>query len=207
VRRNATKTLMNALPILKSLVGEPQLEKLIARFLEESPPTTRFLRAVPQEFVPWAQGLADPPHAAFAELVHWEVVELEVLQAPDAEPGARPARPSRQNAIETCPSARLLAYAFPVHGLKRGADKWPAASRTPSFLVAHRVGDKMHWVSVPVVVAKTLVAAAAVPTLGDALDAVRAEAGDAVDEAFVRSWLVNLQKRGAILGFPPPDDA
>ncbi len=202
VRTTLSNVVKNAVPRTKALLGEDALEALLARWLEEAPPTTRILRRVPEGFAAFCQSLADPPHPALAELVHWEVLEIEVTHAPDADGPARPTTPREDAFVESHPSARLAVYLHPVFGIAKGATAWPAPTKEPSFLVAYRAGERFHWVAVPKLVAQVLLHTGEGVTLGDALRAIEQQAGEVVDRAFARSWLVNLQRRGALLGFP-----
>lgn len=202
VRNSLFRVVKNAIPIAEGLLGAEDTERLITRFLDESPPTTRFLRQVPQEFSAWLSSLEDPPHhPALAELVHFEAVEIEVQQAPDAEPRLLPTAPDDDAGIEAHPSARLLAYRFPVFHMKKGSPL-PSPTREPTFLVAYRADERMRWVKVPAVVAKTLALCGEGMTLGQALSALEEQHDGAVDRGVVRSRLTDLRHRGALLGFP-----
>lgn len=205
VRNSLTGTIKNAVPIAARLLGDEETDALIARYLEEAPPQSRFLRDVPMELRDWVLALDEAPHhPAFPELVNWEVTELEVLYAPDPDSTRRalPERPAPSSTVEFHPSARLFAFMFPVHTLKKGASKWPKPSAQPTFVLAHRAGEQMKWVSLPVAVAKVLMLAGEGAVLAAVFETLRAEHGAEFDEAFARSWLVNLHMRGAVLGFP-----
>lgn len=209
VRTTMSTVVKNAIPRAQALLGDEATDRLIASWLERAPPTTRIFRNVPEGFVAFCQTLEDPPHPALAELVHWDVLEIEVTHAPDAEGPALPTSPHDDAGVESHPSARLAAYLHPVHGVaKKGAKEWPRPSREPTFLVAYRGGERFQWLTVPKVVAQVLLATgeglplgAAFAMLQDAM--LEEQSGDVVDRGFVRSWLVNLQRKGALLGFPP----
>lgn len=200
VRTNVFRAVQNACPIARGIRGEAAFDKLVARWLDERPPTTRFLRLVPLDFAEWLRGLEDPPHAALPELVHYEAVEVEVLGAPDAEPEALPRRPDEGSFVKTHPSARLLAYAHPVHRLKRGATRFSEPASRPVLLVVWRADERMRWLEVPPVVAQTLMLCAEEQTLGEAFAHLEGQ-GAAVDRGLVRAYLSDLCHRGAIRGF------
>jgi hypothetical protein len=205
VRTSVFGTIKNAMPIAAGLLGDEATDALIARYLDERPITTRFLRDVPMQFRDWLVEVEDlEHHPSLPELVHWEVTELEVLYAPDVDSAriALPRRPAPGATVEFHPSARLFAFAHPVHALKKGAKAWPAQSETPTFVLAHRTGEQMRWVSLPVAAAKVLMLAGEGAVVAAVMDTLRAEHGALFDEGFARSWLVNLQLRGAIVGFP-----
>jgi hypothetical protein len=203
VRGSLTRVLRDAIPRTRDLLGEEITRSLLARFLEEAPPTTRLYRQLPLQLAAWARDLEDPPHPAFGELVHWEVTEQEVAAAEDSEPRELPLRPSDEAHVELHPATRLVASVHAVQAVKSGATEWPKASATPNFLVLYRANEQVRWVAVDAAVAKTLLYAAQGHTLGEIFTALEAEPGEGVDRGFVRSWLVNLQRRGALLGFPP----
>jgi hypothetical protein len=204
VRNGVSSVIKKAVPVLRAVWGEDEVEELITRFLDEAGPKTRFYRAIPMDFSAWVQTLDDLPHPAISELVHFEVTQLEVMQAPNPEPALRREKPDDELAVEFCPSARMLMFTHPVHKLSKDAEGLPGKSRQATVILAHRVAEKMRWVKLPVTVAQLLAVAVEQP-LGPAMAALQAS-GVEVDEGFVRSWLVNLRCRGAILGFYLPED-
>lgn len=203
VRGNFFDAVRRAMPIARKLLGEDVTRALITRFLVESPPTTRFLREVPSEFAAWAQHQQDLPHAAARELIHWECLELDVTDAPEPERVAMPALPRDDATIATHPSARLAAYMHPVHRLTRESSEWPEARSEPFFLIAFRPREALDWISVAPVIAKMLVATADGSALLDAARSLEAQHGAPIDLAWVRANLIDLERRGALLGFPP----
>lgn len=202
VRTTLSTVVKNAVPRAHALLGDEGMERLLARWLEEAPPTTRILRRVPEGFAAFCQSLEDPPHPALPELVAWEVLEIEVTHAPDFEGAPPPSAPDDDGGVLAHPSARLAVYLHPVHGLAKRPTEWPRPSREPSFLVAYRAAERFHWVAVPKLVAQVLLHTGEGLTLGQALAALEEQAGAAVDRGLARSWLVNLQRRGALVGFP-----
>lgn len=210
VRKTMHSVVKNAVPLTAALLGDEGFEQLLSRWLAEAPPTTRILRKVPEGFAAFCQSLEDPPHAALGELAHWEVLQLEVAHAPDDEGPPMPSSVSEGSRVVSHPSARLAAYVHPVWVVAKGASEWPRPARAPTFLVVFRTGERTVWVTVPKPVAQVLLYTGEGLPLGAAFNAIAAEAGDVVDRAFVRSWLVNLHRRGALLGFPTgasPKDA
>lgn len=201
VRATLMQVVKNAAPRTSALLGDEAFRRLVGRWLEEAPPSTRILRHVPQELVAFCQALEDPPHPALGEVLHWDALEMEVTHAPDAEGPPPPATPHDDAGVLSHPSARLAVYLHPVHGLSKQPSAWPKPSKQPTFLVAYRAGERLHWVAVPRAVAQVLLHTGEGLTLGQAF-ATLDEQGAPVDRGFVRSWLVDLQRRGALLGFP-----
>lgn len=202
VRSTLFSVVKNAVPKTAALLGDEGLERLFARWLEETPPTTRILRKVPEGFAAFCQSLEDPPHPALPELVAWEVLEIEVTHAPDYEGPLVPDALDEEAYVLAHPSARLAVYLYPVQGVKKGASAWPRPTKEPSFLVAHRAAERCHWVRVPRLVAQVLLHTGEGLRLGEAFAALEEQGGAAVDRGLARSWLVNLQRRGALVGFP-----
>lgn len=202
VRTTLSTVVKNAVPKTHALLSDEGMDKLLARWLEEAPPTTRILRRVPEGFAAFCQSLEDPPHPALPELVAWEVLEIEVTHAPDFEGALPPATPDENATVLAHPSARLAVYLHPVQNLKKEPTEWPRPSKAPSFLVAYRAAERCHWVRVPKLVAQVLLHTGEGLALGQAFAVLDEQMGAAVDRGLVRSWLVNLQRRGALVGFP-----
>ncbi|MFZ9887363.1 MAG: putative DNA-binding domain-containing protein [Myxococcota bacterium] len=203
VRKTLFRVVENAIPVTRGLLGDARMGELLTAWLDQAPPTTRILREVPDEFVAW---LATQPQleGGLTELVHFEVLELAVTHGPDPEPEVvhgMPASPHLEHSVVTHPCTRLAVYEHPVYTLVRGATRLPGKTSSPSFVLAYRAAEKMHWVTVPRDVAMVLFRTAHGHSLGEALRDL-AETGYRASEPLVRSWLVNLRHRGAILGFP-----
>lgn len=202
VRTTLFRVVKNAIPFSLDVLGEKRASDLLTAWLEAAPPTTRILREVPEEFAAWlaAQPELEP---GLSELVHFEVLELTVSHGPDAGDDEQSGSPTPQpdRGVLTHPCTRLAVYEYPVYMLTRGVTQVPPKTATPSFLLAYRAAEKMHWVTLPRDVAMVLFRTAHGQSLGEACSDL-ATAGREVDIGMVRSWLVNLRHRGAILGFP-----
>lgn len=208
VRNNLFRTIRNTCPIARKLLGEQSFDRLVARFLDERPPTTRLYRELPLAFAAWLSSIdAAPHHPALPELVHFETVEVEVQQAPNPSGAPRAGLPDDDAGIEADPSARLLAYTHPVHLLARGAERFPSPTPEPTFLVAWRLEENMRWRQIPAVLAKVLALCGEGLSLGRALALLEEQHPGQVDRGRVRSLLVDLKHRGALLGFPRGGDA
>lgn len=202
VRATLFRVVKNAIPITLGVLGDARTTDLLTAWLDAAPPTTRILREVPEEFAAWlaAQAGLEP---GLSELVHFEVLEIAVSHGPDAaqdEVSASPT-PHPTCGVLSHPCTRLAVYEHPVFTLTREATHFPPKTATPSFLLAYRAAERMHWVTLPRDVAMVLFRTAQGQSLAEACDDLGA-AGREVDAAFLRSWLVNLRHRGALLGFP-----
>jgi hypothetical protein len=207
VRSNLMQNCRRAIPISRKLVGDDVVDGWIARFLDEQGPRTRLVRHIPSELAEWllAQPVESLPHAAAAELVHWEVLEVEVALAPDHEGPGYPRVPTPSSRIETHPSARLAAYQHGVHALSSSSTHYPPRSPMPVILLAWRGGERFVWQRLMGGTAKVLVECAQGKTIGDAFVAVEQSLvdGDVLERPRVMADLVDLCRRGAIVGFPP----
>lgn len=207
VRGNLTGSVKRGVPILRKMIGEPAVEALAARFLDEVGVKTRLVRFVPVEFAQWLMELPpqDLPHPAAGELAHWEALEIDVIMAPDAD--ARPTSTLTDDKhVDMHPSARLAAYRHAVHAMTTSSTQWPtspAATSEPYILLAWRHGERFTWTQLDGGTAKVLVESSGGATIGDAIARVRAALveGDALDVPRVRAALVDLQRRGAIAAF------
>ncbi|HEY4221679.1 MAG TPA: putative DNA-binding domain-containing protein [Myxococcota bacterium] len=206
VRSNLFSAVRRAIPITRKILGEDGADALIAQFLDEVGPKTRLVRNVAGEFAEWLMQKPDLPHPACGELAHWEVVEIDVGLAPDYDGPAYPRTPTPSSTIETHPSARLAAYRHRVHALTMAATAYPEAESEPTILLAWRSGERFFWQTLEGGVAKVLVECAQGSSLSDAFASVTAALaeGDTFDSARVNAHLVDLCRRGALVGFRAP---
>jgi hypothetical protein len=199
VRNSLTGNIRRAIPHAIRIAGEAKIEELLVRFLDEVGPQTRIYRQVPSEFADWAMA---QELGALGELMHWEILEVDVILAPDTEQIF--SRTLTDGAVViTAPSARLAAYMHPVHQVNASTTTLPAASSEPVLLLAWRAGERYAWQRIDGAVAKTLVAAAEGKTSAEAFAAIEATTapGDRLDRERTKATLVDLQRRGAIAGF------
>jgi hypothetical protein len=206
VRGNLSWAIRRAVPVLRKLAGEESVHALVTRFLDEKAPRTRLVRVIPIEFAAWAHALPahELPHAAAGELAQWEALEIDVVMAPEvAELSGVTGDPVDGARIETHPSTRLAAYRHPVHTLTTSSTQWPALAREPALVLAWRSLEKLTWQALDGGTAKVLVETSAGAAIGDAFARIEATLapGDLLDRRRVRATLVDLHRRGAIVGF------
>lgn len=208
VRGNLSGSIRRGVPILRKLAGEERVDALITRFLDEVGVKTRLVRFIPIEFGQWlmdhAAEIPELPHPAAGELAHWEALEIDVIMAPDATLSSTFSLALTENArVEMHPSTRLAAYRHAVHAMTTSSTSWPDTSSEPFILLAWRSAEKMTWQQLDGGTAKTILETSQGATVGEALARVRAALvpGDSLDEARVRASLVDLCRRGAIIGF------
>ena len=209
VRGSLLGTLRRACPHALRLHAQA-FEELAARFLEESPPTTRLLRDVPGQFTAWlmqqdpSTTLPAAHSGAFAELCHYEALEIEVTLSETAQ---HPVTPLRDDAVfQLDPSARLAIYRHPVQRVTSSSTALPAASSQPVVLLCFQRAEQLVVDVVSPALGKLLLLLGAGEALGPALQVLIEEGaagGVVVDVDRLRAELVDLQCRGA-LGIAEP---
>lgn len=200
VRNNLRGTLDRACPHARRLFTDA-FDALTSRWLAEAPPTTRLLRDVPSAFAAWLATLppSSLPHPAFAELCHFEAVEIEVVLAETTVHGAAPMKDASQVVFDT--SLRIGVYLHAVHRVRSTTTELPASSPVPHVVVCFQRAEAFEVRPVSPAVGKVLMITSQGAAVGAAIDAVVAEAvgaGVSVDVGRLKSDLVDLQRRGAI---------
>ncbi|MDP2340376.1 MAG: putative DNA-binding domain-containing protein [Deltaproteobacteria bacterium] len=202
VRNSLLGTLRRACPHAIRLQGA-LFDQLAARFLEEAPPTTRLVRDVPGQFTAWLMQEATTSTStvlpAFAELCHFEALEIEVTLS---ETAAHPLAPLDDDAVPLLdPSARLAIYRYPVHRVTSSSTALPEVSPAPVVLLCFQRAEQFVVVGLSPAVAKLLMLVSQGQTLRAALMVLNDEATSAsveFDRGRVRSDVVDLQRRGAL---------
>ena len=203
VRRSLIGAIRVSLPLTHRLLEGDQFTELVARWIEESPPTTRLYWRLPLEFSEWIRTskIDDLPHPAVADLVHWEAVKIDVRNArADGEEMELFDEPVPTSNAILDPSARLGIYRYPVYRMKRDAPSWPEPLPTPHFIVAYRRDEKPRWRRLSAMMAQLLAQLVEDQTIADGLAFLRQMYGD-VDEESIRENLRTLQVVGVLRGF------
>lgn len=205
VRRSLIRGVRLALPITRRLLGEEAVEALIVRWLEAGGSTSRLYWQLPLEFSAWADEVAaELSHPALAELIRWETVEVDVLNAPDdGVEAAGGEAPEAGRGVALSASARLCVFTHPVHRLGLESSAWPEASGAPLFLVVWRVGERMRWREVEAPLAQLVASLSSGSPLREGLAFIEGlYPPGAVSAARLMEGLARLREAGVILGFP-----
>lgn len=208
-RRQVRKSLMSgvrlAIPLTIALLPEEALDGLLEAWLAQAPPTSRLYWQLPMEFAAWLSQQPALPHPALAELVHWETIEVDILNAPDPDPSLTlEPEPAPEARVVLDPSARLCIYQHPVYRMKRD-EPWPEPLPAPVFVVAFRVEERLRWRTITTPVAQLLATAAEHDvSLGHGLAMLAQAHGDGFDAEAVLAELRVLVDRGALRGFSRP---
>jgi hypothetical protein len=175
---NIEGLLAGAFPVLRSIHDDADWHALVRAFLRDHRATSPLFPELPREFVRFlqARGDADPPW--FAELAHYEWIEVALDYA---EAGALAPVPSDplDSPLQASPLAWPLAYAWPVHRLAPGhvPDAPPAE---PTCLLVQRDADgRVRFHEIGVVAFHLVERVAARPGVTGAmhLEAMAREAG------------------------------
>jgi hypothetical protein len=210
VRTTLRGAIRRACPHARRLAGDDVFDGFVDRFLQDAPPTTRLLRDVAGQFTAWLSSLPEAglPHASFGELCHFEALEIDVTLSPTAQ-DAPPTRALLAELADDAvavvdPSTRLGVFRYPVHRVTSQTTSWPEPTSTPSFLLCFQRAEAFVVDVVSPAVARVVVMAAEGQPVGAALDVLATEARAAhidFDRRRVRADLVDLQRRGALVGF------
>jgi hypothetical protein len=204
VRNNLFGGVKRALSTSLRLAGEKAIDDLIQAWLLQAPPQTRFFWELPVEFGTWigARAAATDP-LALGELIQWEATEIAVLNGGTPTPRTIQQEVSDASVAHVHPATRLGVYAHPVHRLNRDDVTWPKPSATPNFIIAYRVGEKMHWLVLQPQAAQLVAKLDEGATVGEGLAFLESLYGN-VDRPGLKATLVDLVHRGALLGFSSP---
>lgn len=183
--------LAGGFPVIRRTLGDARWPELVRSFYTGHRCATPLFAEVAGEFVDWLatrdpDASGDPPW--LAELAHYEWIELELQLLDEAGHGGGP---------WLSPSARPLAYAWPVHRI--GPDWQPGdVPGAPTLLLARRDadGDVRFSELSPLVfrLLQLLDGDGAPPTPEAALAALATEAGRPGDAAFLAEGDAMLQR-------------
>jgi len=84
VRGGCARAIKRAIPVTMAVMGESKVDELLAQFFEKAPPKTKLYRSLPMDFSAHIQTREDL-ELALRELIHFEILELEVLYAENAD--------------------------------------------------------------------------------------------------------------------------
>ena len=178
-----------------------------ARFLEDAPPTTHFLKDVPVAFFAWAEPRwrAEPDMPPYlVDLARYELAHFELASMPRIAEPRELTELALDKPVAFSSVAKLLRLGAPVHELSDD-DPTPAASEPcPQRLLMYR--DQQHEVqviSLGELAYATLDALVAGALLGRAVAAGSEQSGEPVTDgrlAELAELLADLAARGVLLG-------
>lgn len=125
-------------PVARQLAGPALWTELVRECLAEARPSSPLFRDLPEIFLDWFGSLAPgrlPEYPFFRELLHYEWIELKVLNDPQPVPPAHSDGIWRIN-----PTIQMHNYQYPVQRI--GPHECPAQpSAAPHHLVVFRALD------------------------------------------------------------------
>jgi uncharacterized protein len=191
-------------PVCRGLLGEGRWRRLCRTFVRDWTLHTPWFREIPREFVRYLAEarIAQPLPAWFAELAHYEWVELALDVSDAPVPAFDPAGDLLARQVVLNPALMNLAYAWPVHRI--GPDYRPRRKQ-PTQLLVYRVPEgEVCFSQTNAVTARLLALLAEGASTGrDAVARLAVELQHPEPERlqdFARQVLAELQVQGIILG-------
>lgn len=143
-------------PICRKLLGEKRWRRLSRTFYRDWPMHTPWFREIPREFVRYLNEaeISQSRPAWFAELAHYEWVELalDIIDAPT--PPHDPAGDLLTGQVILNPACMVLAYAWPVHCI--GLDFRPRKAVPTQLAVFRDSADEIQFTVINPVTARLL---------------------------------------------------
>ncbi len=210
-RRDLYRSLVNntlrgaiarACPFARRIGGEARFDAALTRFLDEHRIRTRLTHELPGEFTAWL--MQHEAGSAYAELCHFEALDVEVTMAETSPAGGMHLADGARIDVDT--SCRLVAYRHPVHTVTVHSTALPAPTSEPTVLMCFQRAEAFCVEPVSAAVGKVIMQAAQGATVREAVATVVAEGsalGVNVDTGLIRATLVRLRHLGAIAGFQP----
>lgn len=205
VRNRLKKELEVAFERTFAKAGSALVERAFERFLAERPPRTRFFHQIPASFAESALPLFRAEQAAapeLADLCAYEAALWAVADLPDRAELAL-AEFAFEKKVVFSPALRLLELRYPVHLEPRAL---AAAAPGPHYVCVHRPPEAKRgqpWSLNASSFALMQRLLGSEQSVAEAVRAVAAERGLALDQAFVDGLcgvLADFLERGVILG-------
>ena len=200
IRKTMRTSVLRALPITSRLLGEDTIKSWVDEWLVSAPLQTRLYWQIALEFSAWLQEKGDLPHPAVRELVHFETIEIDVLNAPNAPYGLQHVKLDEEVRAVLEPSVRLGIYQYPVHRMNSETETWPEKSSRPNFVFAFRRAEKFEWIGLAPQLAQLFAKMSEGATLGESM-AFLNELYGKLNAKRLRTGLIDLHHRGLILAF------
>jgi uncharacterized protein len=201
---NITGSLDACFPLCRTLLGDIRWRRLNRTFFRDWKSPTPWFREIPREFVRYLNeyAICQPLPAWFAELAHYEWIELVVDTMDCPIPPHDPVGNLMRQPIVLNPALRLLAYAWPVQRIC--PDFRPRKSQPTQLVVYRDAEDRVRFVATNPVTARLLALLGAQPTGGEAacrqIAAELQRTDPAPVIAFGADLLDDLRRQGIVLG-------
>lgn len=201
---NITGSLNACFPVCRTLLGDIRWRRLNRTFFRDWKSQTPWFREIPREFVRYLNEgtIRQQLPAWFAELAHYEWIELAVDMMDCPIPPHDPAGDLMRQRIVLNPALRLLAYAWPVQRI--GPDYRPRKSQPTQLVVYRDAEDCVRFVTTNLVTARLLALLGAHSSSGKAacrqIAAELQHTDPAQVIAFGSTLLDDLHHQGIVLG-------
>ncbi|MFN3234184.1 MAG: DUF2063 domain-containing protein [Gammaproteobacteria bacterium] len=132
---NVSEILSIAFPIIRSILEPEEWKNIVSEFFENSDSRSPYFHQIPKAFVEFLQDKTEPEY--LTELAHYEWAELVLEIADEAVEyiDKKSINPISHIPLIS-PLTELLAYAFPVHKIKK--NHIPDKTQTPHYLIIYR---------------------------------------------------------------------
>lgn len=154
-------------PICRQLLGEQRWRRLNRTFYRDWPLHTPWFREIPREFVRYLNEaeIAQPRPAWFAELAHYEWVELALDTMDAPQPGYDPAGDLVAGQVVLNPVCLVVAYVWPVHQIR--PDYRPRKPDPTQLAIYRDVNDQIQFTALNPVTARLLALLGAAKMTGE----------------------------------------
>jgi uncharacterized protein len=205
-RKRLSRAIRLEIPRTAARLGDA-FEEHAARFVEEEPPRSHYLRDVAFEFVAWAapRWAADPAVPAYlGDLARHELSAFDVGCAEPDGRGPSGRAPDLDLPLRFHPSAKLFRYDHAVHELSADEEARDVPERRPTVLLGYRDADhEVRYLALTPLAAAILERLLGGATLRDGVLGACGALGCALDGAVLEgtaALLTDLGDRGAMLG-------
>lgn len=173
VRDNIVRSLKAKIPLTKKFASSDQFNAWVTKWLELCGPKTRIYWKLPIEFALWLVEIAGDNDRAFAELAHFEAMQISCNNAEDSTGPYCERSLTPDTCIELDSSCRLCIYHYPIFLLDEESADLPSASATPNFLLLYRRDEETNWLQLEPQFAQFLAQLADGKTISESLDVIQ----------------------------------
>lgn len=141
VHNRMRNTIRDFIPRTAARLGSDRFRRLVDRFVDDSPPTTPYLRDVPQQFVAWAipvlrQDREGPDY--LADLARHELLHLDVRNDPRGGEGATGNAVALDKPLRFDGAARRVDYDYAIHKVSLDRSDRTEPEHAPTSLLVYR---------------------------------------------------------------------
>lgn len=201
VRASLLAPLTSQLSLTVKVAGAHRFGLWATQWLYQSPPKERIYWKLPVEFAMWFFEKAKEEERYFAELAHFEAMQLSCENASSSESPRFESGLRTDDRIEFDPTCRLCIYRYPVYLVTESDTELRSPSPDPQFIVLFRSYEKVRWLHLGPQLAQLLGQLAQGAQIRDAISFIK-KLYENVDDKFLRSQLIKLNHMGILWSAP-----